>query len=70
MTWSITFHDEFSPEFKKFPEAVRVEMLATLKFVKQDGPLARRPAVGFGESLLPSTPHEQRSCYAPVISPA
>jgi hypothetical protein len=46
MTWSITFHDEFSPEFKKFPEAVRVEMLATLKFVKQDGPLARRPAVG------------------------
>ncbi len=45
MVWLIEFCDEFDAEFPLLAEAVRVEMLATLKFLKADGPLTSRPAV-------------------------
>ncbi len=45
MPWSVEFCDEFDAEFPSLGEAVRVEMLATLKFVQADGPLTSRPAV-------------------------
>ena len=46
MTWLVEFCDEFDAEFDDLAEPVRVEMLATLKFLQRDGPLANRPAVG------------------------
>jgi len=46
MTWHVEFCDEFDVEFGDLAEPVRVEMLATLKFLRRDGPLANRPAVG------------------------
>lgn len=45
MEWHVEFCDEFDAEFKKLLEPVRVEMLATLKFLKTDGPQAGRPSV-------------------------
>jgi hypothetical protein len=46
MTWHVEFCDEFDAEYLKLAEPVRVEMLATLKFLKAQGPLADRPSVG------------------------
>lgn len=46
MTWLVEFCAEFDAEFNDLAEPVRVEMLATLKFLQRDGPLANRPAVG------------------------
>lgn len=45
MPWLIEFCDEFDAEFPLLDEPVRVEMLATLKFVQADGPLTSRPTV-------------------------
>jgi hypothetical protein len=45
MTWRIEFCDDLDAEFPLLPEAVRGELLATLKFVQIDGPLTGRPAV-------------------------
>ena len=45
MPWSVEFCDEFDEEFPLLAEAVRVEMLATLRFLKEHGPNTGRPAV-------------------------
>ncbi len=45
MPWSVEFCDEFDVEFPLLADAVRIEMLATLRFLQEHGPQAGRPAV-------------------------
>ncbi|RCJ39656.1 addiction module toxin RelE [Nostoc minutum NIES-26] len=43
MTWEISFHDEFLPEFYELTEEVQDELLAHAKLLESEGPLLRRP---------------------------
>ena len=45
MKWTVAFHDEFEPEFDKFPAAVQDELFAEASFIEQFGPLTGRPHV-------------------------
>lgn len=43
MTWEISFHDEFLPEFYELTTEVQDEILAHAKLLESEGPLLRRP---------------------------
>lgn len=43
MTWEISFHDEFLPEFSELTQEVQDELLAQAKLLELEGPLLRRP---------------------------
>jgi len=43
--WTVSFHDEFEPEFDALSEAVQDEMLAHAKLLEQFGPQLGRPRV-------------------------
>src|SRR6201996_5174082 len=45
MAWTVKFHEEFESEFLDFDQAVKDELLAEAKFVKQFGPETARPHV-------------------------
>ena len=45
MVWNVRFHDEFDMEFAVFSRAVRVELLAHVKMLEQQGPILGRPWV-------------------------
>lgn len=38
MSWIVSFHSEFEPEFEELPEAVQDELLARLKVLEEFGP--------------------------------
>ena len=44
--WTVTFHDDFDPEFNALSQEVQDELLATADAVKKLGPAADRPHVG------------------------
>lgn len=44
--WTVVFHEEFEPEFRRLDPAVRRELLSTALAVQQMGPEAGRPYVG------------------------
>jgi len=41
MVWNVRFHDEFDMEFAVFSRAVRVELLAHVKMLEQQGPISK-----------------------------
>lgn len=43
--WTVEFADEFDPEFDALDPAVQDELLAQLRVIEQQGPLAKRPRV-------------------------
>lgn len=43
--WTVEFTDEFDPEYDALDPEVQDELLAQLKVVEQQGPLAKRPRV-------------------------
>jgi hypothetical protein len=43
MTWTVTLHDEFDPEFDQLPVTVQDELLAMLNLLKTSGPQLGRP---------------------------
>lgn len=43
MSWSVTLHDAFVPEFDALEEAVQDELLAMLNLLKAFGPQLARP---------------------------
>ncbi len=43
MTWEISFHDEFLPEFYELTTEVQDEILGHAKLLESEGPLLRRP---------------------------
>jgi hypothetical protein len=45
MSWIVSFHSEFEPEFEELPEAVQDELLARLKVLEEFGPALGRPNV-------------------------
>jgi len=45
MTWSIAFHDKFACEFAAYPDALRLEILAILDLLQEEGPALGRPHV-------------------------
>lgn len=74
--WSVSFHDEFDPEFDTLSQDVQDELLAAANAVQKLGSAADRPHVGtltksfalrptmarrFGERPLHSTPTGMRS---------
>lgn len=44
--WSVSFHDEFDPEFDTLSQDVQDELLAAANAVQKLGPAADRPHVG------------------------
>src|SRR5580698_9321748 len=45
MEWTVSFHDDFEPEFDALPDEVQDELLAEATFVKRFGPETGRPHV-------------------------
>lgn len=45
MSWNISFHDDFDPEFDEFTQDVRDNLLAAVRAVQMAGPKAGRPHV-------------------------
>ncbi len=43
--WTVEFADEFDPEYDALDAEVQDELLAQLRVVEQQGPLAKRPRV-------------------------
>jgi hypothetical protein len=43
--WKVEFHDEFLPEFRKFPSLVKNELAARIERLQELGPLLGRPYV-------------------------
>jgi len=43
VSWDVTFHEEFEPEFDALPEAVQDELFAHAKLLEQFGPQLGRP---------------------------
>jgi hypothetical protein len=43
MTWEVSFHDEFLPEFYELAIEVQEELLAQANLLESQGPLLRRP---------------------------
>lgn len=45
MTWQVSFHPDFEPEFDQFGEAVQDELLAQARMLEVFGPSLGRPRV-------------------------
>jgi hypothetical protein len=45
VSWSVTFHEDFEPEFWELPKPVRVELAASMVVLRENGPLLGRPKV-------------------------
>ncbi len=43
--WTVEFADEFDPEYDALDPEIQDELLAQLRVVEQQGPLAKRPRV-------------------------
>ena len=43
--WKVEFHDEFGPEFLRFSEVVRQQIISLSRLLERFGPLLSRPHV-------------------------
>ena len=43
MTWAVTNHDAFDPEYEAFPHAVKLELLVATGLLEIYGPALSRP---------------------------
>lgn len=45
MEWTLSFHDDFDPEFDALPQAVQDQLLAHARVLQKTGPTLGRPLV-------------------------
>lgn len=64
MKWTVIFHKEFEPEFKKLPEKVQNELLSNAKVLAQIGPALGRPIVDTLKNSKHSNMKEMRFSIA------
>jgi hypothetical protein len=43
--WEIVFHDDFVPEYRALSESVQNVLVASMKILREKGPLLGRPSV-------------------------
>ncbi len=67
MKWTVTFHEEFEPEFDELPQEVKDELYAEAAFVEKFGPETGRPHQRSGAGNLITLPSKEGNSDGTVI---